>query len=359
MSEKPSGFKPGDVLDQEIEGMPEQEMISKYKPTFLGMGGEQIVFGIEGHPNVVAKVRKHTLGEVVNYNRTEGISDEELHPAARAYLEKQLRREQGAQKLLKTHFPGHTLLERQYIQQVPVTRQMMEAIKDRWSTYDELADGVHHLWTTVRIQEKLPPEAMPNQEAISLSFQYVEQHFDDDEVDAYDNLNTVLLDGAPLEDPGLLEEVLPHALLDAMDQHPELKHLVSEFAEHAITYTQATGEMLDLAGSWNVTVFEKDGTWDYVMPDAIYPARDSYTRGVFGIDALLHGKTIEAGKENTVLNTISYARFVNALAMVSGSSARLKIFDQPIASNSEVLLHLAKRELSRWSHHETSKDGVV
>ncbi|PIR47488.1 hypothetical protein COV06_03495 [Candidatus Uhrbacteria bacterium CG10_big_fil_rev_8_21_14_0_10_50_16] len=343
-----------------IEAIKDQELISRYQPTYLGMGGEQVVFGIEGHPNSVIKVHKHTFGQVLNYNRTEGILDHVLSPEARSYLELRLARDRESQWLLAKHFSEHTLPERQYVQQLPVTRQLQTAIQDRWSTFDPLPDGVHQLWTTIRVQKRLPVEATKEGGAISLATPYLEESIFDDGLEEYRENISILLDGASLDDTGLLDECLPHTILDAMDGDPALRDILRDFTERAIQYTEDSGELLDIAGDWNVVVFKKENekgemVWDYLLPDVKYPARESVSRGRMGIETLLDGGASDPEQENTILNTVAYTRFVNALAIATGSDRRLKIADRPIAPKSNELLRVLKRELARW--HEPVDSG--
>jgi hypothetical protein len=68
--------------------------------------------------------------------------------------------------------------------------------------------------------------------------------------------------------------MLPKKFVELLDQaatDAQLSAVLKDFTERTMAYSQETGEILDLAGADNVTVFRKDGTWRYRLVDALYP----------------------------------------------------------------------------------------
>ena len=72
--------------------------------------------------------------------------------------------------------------------------------------------------------------------------------------------------------------------------------------EKAVQYTNDTDQILDLAGSKNVVFLPKEGGWEYLLVDAVYPSqkegRIDYAKGAFY-------KYCVEGKELDLKNEIS------------------------------------------------------
>jgi hypothetical protein len=60
-------------------------------------------------------------------------------------------------------------------------------------------------------------------------------------------------------------------LLEKAESDPALKRTLQDFVEKTFSYSRITGEILDLAGADNVTVFQNNNVWNYRIVDALYP----------------------------------------------------------------------------------------
>jgi hypothetical protein len=343
-----SGYPPrkdftGEVIQDELDKLSDQELVSKYKPKFLGYGGEHVVFSLPGHPNVVAKVHKGSLeGSVQRYvedGQGFDVVPEGFEEAKAVFLQK----ERAVQKNLQKHFGDAIPRERPVGMRVPVTIPILEASIDR-DLARAVPDDVHEVLALVRIQERAP-EAALSPEAVQTSFQYLEKNVDLDQ-DVYASITAMLHDGTELFD----EEVLPNvmkgsdAFVRQLSEEPGLAKVIRDFAEHAIGYSEETGELLDLAGPGNVIFYQEDDAWKCLMIDAKYPDRDRFTQAQEQMQRFLDGESLTDEQANWILNALAYVRSINATLALTGSEKRLRLVEADIAPESDRLFELLKKQ---------------
>ena len=231
----------------------------KYKPQFLGYGGEHVVFSFPGKDRIVGKVHKATLEGSIRKNLDSGRPIDALPEGVTDEKKKEfLDAERQRHRVLKAYFDDHVLAERPSIMQVPVNQKLLDAaIENPPALPNEPVEA----WTLVRLQEKAPAEAVADG-ALSTAFRYREQfELGEHDRDWYERLNAVLLDGTAEFTPDLHDDGfgLVYDILEKMKDDEGLRDQVRDFTRRAIEYSTDTGELLDLAGKGNVTFYQKDG----------------------------------------------------------------------------------------------------
>lgn len=337
------------MFDQKLEALSDHELTSKYKPSFAGMGGEQVVFDIEGHPDVVAKVHKHRLGRILDYNLTEGAPPDAMKQRLRRHMEERLKQERERFVELRAYFGReHVLPERQYLQTVPVTDELLHAIHERGTTELSLPEGVHDVWTVLRIQKRLP-EAALGEDALSIKFRYAESDYGL-EAEELEAMNAQLLDDpkeATFADMDLMMfGNNEKALVNALKEDEGLRDTVGSFVKDAMRFTRETGEMLDLAGELNAALYKKDGAWTYVLADAFYPGQE-YEKGIEAFRKLVAGEELDDWQASPLLNAMNYARLLNGLALALELDVEPLVFAEvPTAPHAEKVLKALRSILS-------------
>lgn len=327
-----------DRIDKELDVLDDELITGKYKVKFLGLGGEHMVFSIESHPNIVAKVDYQKLKKIIElHNQTDtpldSISDE-----FKARVNEFIEEDRTRTAELKKFFPGATLKERVYLQTVPVTKQLLaEALTDQDPVVQGFDEGIHNIVTIVRIQEKAPDSAV-DERALSIAFSYVEQDQSFDR-DVYKEANKVLIDGEGTVEEKLFRAVLNQNgidLLDRMNKDKDLSLVVKKIVEQAIAYITQTGAGLDLAGEHNVSVYKEAKKWKYLLLDAKYGS-NLIEQAKQVLNKINHDQKIEHNEANQLMNALNMIRLINGLAALTGSEKRLDIFNEPIEDLSEKI----------------------
>lgn len=310
------------VYSEVVESLKDSDIVNRYRPSFLGRGGEQLVFELEGRPQVVAKVVMDSLkpNDVSNRNALQEITQED----------------RLAIKRLKKYFGDSVLPEKQFVINVPVSQELLRVagVANRFDRGAREGIGI------VRIQERVPVEVLEQETVDPFQFGYLEKfrNLTDEE---YREVNAVLIDG----EPGQVVDIVFYNSEQIRDRlnDPGYKNALKEFAERAIQYTNETGEVLDLAGQGNVHFYNDTGQWKTVLLDARYPGRGSqFEVAQQFIKSLEANEEVDEGKYNLLVNVLDYVRKINLAAELTGSPERLRLSEQKL----EDLLHQERRRLA-------------
>ncbi len=301
-----------------------QKYFERNQLEFLGSGVDHLVFELDEFPGEVVKVQARLLERLILTNSRQGLAPDHASEKQWQILKEFARRERLRYEQLVKYFGAAVPRERVFRRQVPVTKAVLEAAER-----DNAASALKHhvvykLWTAVRLQEKLPQEAFKTDASFTLTTTYTEgkDRYAEGE---YEALNEDLLDG---EGVGAEEYLRRYPqmvkLLEHLNSSVELKQLIQDFVSRAVEYTTETGEILDMAGRSNLRVYLAGDKWQLIMPDPLFPDTKTWMEAEAILWSQERGQELHGDHLATLVNSMNYARLINALAVVSGSSARLK-----------------------------------
>lgn len=316
----------------DLSGAIDHPIVQKYQPKFLARGGEHVIYDIPGHPDIVVKVETETMRKIQSNNVEKGLPlggmDPELLPHVTEFMQTYKER----QRMLVEHFGReHTLSVRQALMKVPVTEQLLTALHDGVPPVG--TGDIKEAWAIVRVQKRAQECVDPTH--VTVMSGYAENRHTDP--DAYKHVTDALVECDPdakftdEEYRSLLYKPMPE-LLDTLAQDPALAATLKDFVERTIEYAKATGEMLDLAGRDNVTVFKKDDSWNYRLVDALYPGDGTQTLDAASaaITKAANGEVLHDGEMSVILNAINFARTINGLALKLGVRQRITLVPEEV-----------------------------
>lgn len=325
LADQKSTDEDGDEKDTyELSGV-EHELTSKYQPKFLAKGGEHIIYEIPEHPDVVVKVATEPLKKIIDWNVEHDQSMNALSPEietrAREYIKQEIER---YQQLKKYFGRDHVLGQRKFLIKLPITENILDAIYEG----SPPATG-NEVWGVAMVQRRA--EELSDPERQTLVAGYSEKEAIQPEVynKATDHLVLGKNPEQKISEEQLLE-VQPNdhlkSLLERAENDESLKESLKDLVEKSITYTEKTGEVLDLAGSYNVTFSKKDGKWTYRLIDALYPGEKKMVEKTkIALLKLSLGTEIGEGEQNILMNAFNFVRTINGLAEQLGVQKRINI----------------------------------
>lgn len=314
------------AIDEAVRGTHDIN-INWYRPSFVGQGSENIVFELPDHPKVVCKVRYDVVRKIIAYT-AERKMPRLLDEGEKLQLKKLVEESREAYRNLRQYFKDMVPMERHMIVSLPVSNELASiAISSYLPT---LPPGVY-IDAPVRIQEKIPEEALHS--SMDIRFDYVEDY----DLAEYNRLNGIFngtLSGAEY----LQANMAGTELYEALRANDSLRELVKIFVERAITYAEEKGEILDLEGHNNVLFWQEKGQWKLNIPDGVYPSRRVWEAAKEGFDDFMTTGDLDFSTSSAIWNGINYARFIDALADVTGVKRRLQITKTNISEKSSELL---------------------
>lgn len=289
-------------------------LVEKYKPTYLAKGGEHVVYEIPGKPNLVVKADTEPIRRVQYENDKAGTPLDTLTPAQLEGMTDLLQEDKDRYRALTDHFGRtHVLGMRQAILNVPMTPDFITQIHGR-----ELARAkdTHAAWAIVKVQERA--HEIGDARTREWSAGYAEAFVSDP--DAYARTTRALLenDASVSYNEDEFRIMLPERARYVFSEvafDPELLEAMRDFVNRAMDYTIATGEILDLAGSNNVTVFPEGNDWNYHLVDALDPSgKDTIRLATSAAEKAARGEALTQDEKIGFLNAVNYFRAINGLA---------------------------------------------
>lgn len=313
-------------------GKIDSPVIEHYNPKYLSGGGEHLVFEIPGRDKVVAKINHMLLGAQLEFVARRGIG-----PTYDSYLQGLVEQKAKVRMRLNNYFPGHLLSERDTVGTIPVSQDLIaEVFPDSAESINSaIKTELTDIKTIIRIQEKLPPEAIDTKTARSFNFRRLEFVRNISATD-YEELSEYLIGPKPdVSDEEMRKLFIDIAgpeirgLYELAIQHEDIEKAIEDFLTRAAKYTNETGNILDLSGRNNVIFFDDDGQPTYLMPDVVYPSSDTANNSmeVFQVDlSRLRG---QYSKPSTLLiDTLNYTRTINGLCELLGLPDRISILSK-------------------------------
>ncbi len=325
-----------------------QEHFDNHEIGFLGSGADHVVFQSSEFPDKVVKVHANMLWDLIRVNKQEGLPPDHTSESQWKYLKKFARKERLRHAQLVEYFgeavPHEQLLRRQ----VPVTKSLLLAAKRDQAAESLKYHVVYKLWTAVRIQDRLPDLAFDGQDSMSMNTTYTESKHKY-QAGEYEALNQQLLDGEGDDAEQIARDYLSRYpqiahLLRTMEQDPKLKTVVSDFVRKAVRYTKDTGEILDVAGRSNVRAYKDGDEWRLIMPDPLFHYANVWRDTESILWMADRGQELQSKDLGTLINTFNYARFINALAAVTGVDARLSFAYRTAEVSGRILTALAEAD---------------
>ena len=308
----------------DLEGV-EHETVEKYRPQFLDKGGEQIVYEVPDHPDIVAKVNVESLKGIIDWNIHHGKAPNSFSEEIKQRAEKILREEMRRCQELRTYFGSeHIPKQKQYLIQVPLTPEILDELYD--NNPPIMTDAA---WSITTIQERIDEIRDPSRLALVGGYtEKIQQPLEN-----YSRVTEHLVFGKDLEEKLTRDEFLQiqgnedlKNLLEKSAGDLQLKTVLQELIEKIILYTNNTGEILDLAGHDNIIMYLKDDAWSYTLVDAKYPGNNAIIESLkLSLEKLMNGPEIEEHDENILLNAFNYIRTVNGIAEQLDSKARIHV----------------------------------
>ncbi len=320
----------GERIQQGIESI-DSSVIDHYKPKYIGMGGEQVVFEVPKNPSVVVKVHKRLIEEYLQFVNLQGIELGEITDDAEDKLEDVLENFRELRKGVEEYFPGHTLKQKEYIGKVPINQEIINEIIDD-SHKDISSKKVGDVYTVLRIQERLPEYAL-DEDAKSFCGKYVEMGMKDIDRETYErHFHEFIADQeSDVFDQELFLSMVPRdtkdILLQSRDQE-ELENVLKDFVIRAIRMANETGHIIDLAGERNVIFYmNEEGNWAYIMPDAVYPSMSRLSLIKLAQEWVKNRWNANGSSLNALMNTLLFTRTLNGAARFLGLPDRVNAFD--------------------------------
>ncbi len=259
----------------------EHELVARYQPQFLARGGDHLVYEASGHPDVVIKASTYKIKDILIDNDARGLPLDGVSDDMRASLEKEVAEKNAQIREYRKYFGAkHTLAEHRYLMQVPVSAEVLQEIfKNDWKgrAVPPGAASVRDVWSAVAVQKKAPQIEDTNH--VGLYFGgFLEDRRQASSPGEYEYFSEIFEHGGAIQ-PEDLEEFFrlqdnpdTHALRDLVlraEQDPELKKTTIDFLLAAIHFANETGNILALAGTDNVILYQENGEWNYLLVDAI------------------------------------------------------------------------------------------
>jgi hypothetical protein len=304
----------------------------RYSSRLIGKGGEHLVFEFDDakHGGVVHKInfrqtfpvlRAHQAGEIERKKALEAMEEEMVESRRKL-------------KQLREYFGASTVpMQRFLIQEVPVTREVVEQLFPGSVKEDTKIPETLPAWGAIQRRLDLPP-----QRTISLNARYPEVSGDaskreasgfnelyDDGYDLLVGKESAITD--PEEQRGVILDLYPnlHKVAEKIDTDPSFKAKLQETVKKMIAYSQDTMIALDLAGADNIVLVQGAKGWELKMPDPLplydYTFFDVQIAG----EALKLGRPVPKDILGSVFNSLNTLRVINALALLSGVPDRLEV----------------------------------
>lgn len=300
--------------------------IQHHRPQFLARGGEHIVYLSEANPTHVVKVDTEWISSYpqrIDYER-------ELLAAAQA--------KQSSWDTLAQHFGlAATLDTHVTVDTFPLSRgAIFEIFK---GSQPKLPKEIK---TLVLIQRTAP--ALQDSLTLSVASGYLEDNAELSPSE-YKLFSKVLLSGDerdfnPSQFTTLYGQRGVSAVLSHATDIPAVRACLSDFITKACHYSHVTGLTLDLAGRCNVAIVPDEGTWTYLIPDALAPGTENTLPHAAELLTQFQGGARLSRKQRYVLmNVLHYVRIMNGISMTCGLESRLAI---PGIDISGLSAHLPK-----------------
>ena len=329
----------------------ERALSEKYMPHFLAEGGENIVYEIPGHPDIVLKGSKKVLYDI--------LSDPKGKTHALNEAKNRIDRERMLQGKLREHFGAeHLLRQKQFLMKVPVTREILAHTEQNYLRFFHrtIPQNRREAWTYVTIQKKqeLKKGSYENPKAENINPQELGRNsitelssmdasfFDPRVRKDFEEVSEGLLRGeraqriSEADFSKLIGSRPLNRLLHRMRGDEGLREAVKSFVENCVHFAEDTGEIIDFVGKDNIVFLKEDGRWTYKLLDPLFPFYDHVLEDARKIFVETKGEGIhdmDTDKSNKLTQAFVFVRLINGLAVASGAEASLDFLPEELLKN--------------------------
>ncbi len=325
------------------------EIINKYRPKLIGSGGHSVVYILdrsfknESRENISSVIKIDTesvsrcLGWINQHPDTD-IAQYYDDPEQQEYLEsfKNAKREQA--EMLRTYFgPDSVPAERVLFLRVPITQDALENCMPEDFNEDIDVKDVYVIAVLQTIQSGIDDVS----QAVDLTYAGYLENNTELEDDVYVQATKKLA----ISDNGLgvsKEEIFTWfprlALLnDIIQTDPRMNEMAKSFVETVIEFSNETGKCLDIVGDKNIVIDRNAQKIRFIDP---FPKMLLDLHESERIMQTISIKDINSQNGVDIINALNYARYINALAAVVGTSSRINSFTSIDSDIDEKLLRI-------------------
>ena len=322
------------------ENLPDDhEIVKKFNPRFLAIGGDHVVYEAQGHPDVVVKASRYTMKEILAANSEHGLPLDSLPDDLRVSIQEKIARKNEQISVLREYFGHeHTLGEKRLLGKVPLTPEIVDDMyASDWfgRTPPDGSQELPEAWSSIVVQEKT--EVLDNPERIGFYFGRFLEERGCDPID-YRKLNEafVLNRSHSPEDLEIFfrtqDQPVTHALADLMERcksDPNLCEVVSDMVKKMMDYALDTGNALDIGGTDNVILYKENEKWTYLLIDVIpFAAEHEFGEGKLALHERVNGKPVSKFQRGCIRNTLNFTRALNGMAQALAIPKRLEILSE-------------------------------
>lgn len=294
----------------------------------IGKGGEHVVFEDLMFPNFVLKVDFIESLPLLHAVSRGGVAYEEALDKLKLKAEEHNRR----LKILQGYFPsGSVPLELVSVKDIPLNAEVvLSVMRDRNLDIPKNLKVPDSLPLLCTIQRRID---LPKENRVNIYSSYAELNrtiLPEYYVQGHDLL--VGTGEALAPDREEMEKIIAYIypslrfLIEKIKVDQELKESLSDYVSRVIQYSLDTEEIVDMAGGGNVLFIKnQEQRWQPFLMDALSPAELNFKLLNQGALLIKHQQPVDTHTKANILNVINYVRFVNALAMLAESPARLDV----------------------------------
>jgi hypothetical protein len=331
----------------------EHDVVKKYKPKFLGKGGENLVYEAEGHKDVVIKAMKQPLAEQLAFNTKQGLEtgDESLY--VDELREGRLKRERERFQKLREAFGEHVLPQKFFVVEVPVGQKVLEEliVVAGYSGAD-LPKKAESGWTIASVQKRA--HVLEDARRLSLTGGNVEpvliksgRYHDPITRDVYRHVTDNLMSPEIAEKSSVYEEDIRQLmggsgfanLIKIAVRDEGLADALRDFQKRAVLFSEKNDDILDIAGKDNIVFHrDQDGAWTYTIIDGLYPFDTKVlSKGREALIKMDIGIRADSKEQNTFMQSVNYVRVVNGLGKVLETGRYIDFLPEELKNTPEVV----------------------
>ncbi len=335
------------LKEQSFDDLPDQAIVRNYWPTFVGKGGENLVYEVLTHPDVVIKVDQETLANTIGHAVEMGLDPGNESLRTDEIQEGKLKRARESFREVKRVFGAeHVLAQKQYLLKVPVNKTILKQIggiaKNRgWKLPDEQAD-IDSAWSIVTVQKRTDKNEDPRHLSTAVGNLEVRSMRDLREALGYymqySRVTNGLASSKTAEQVSTSQLELLYAgtpfakLLRRAENSPLLQEALMDFQKKAVQFANETGQIIDIVGKDNIVFNEDaDGNWNYTLIDPLYGfdydiikhAREGFRNASVGLP-------YSGSVSNAMMQVANFARVINGLGVALGTGVYFDVLTEDL-----------------------------
>lgn len=271
---------------------------------------------------------------------------DDISKETREALSRRLVNERFARRYFHAAFGNFVLPERPLLRKIPLSREAIDAFYPS-VILPESFPAFCKITTLVYVQKKAPEEAFSDF-SHDVLFRCAERTETPSDAALFQGNRTFIDLHTSWHDirqlagiSGEVREIMRLAREDA-----GLRMLLQDFLTRAYTYTEDTGEVLDLFGTSNVRLYkDASDSWRLVFLDA-YARGRAFAQAQEAVRATLQGYELTDNEYLALVCSLNYVRNMNALALTINAPERFRLSPSDIAPAMQKILPSLRRALA-------------